>query len=80
MQTKIVLENGKSKAEYDVLFTFENEIEETIIVYTDNKVNNKGLSFAYIGKIKDDLILNELSDKEIEIANKILDKIKGAKK
>ena len=80
MQAKVVLENGKAKVEYNVLFTFENENEETIIVYTDNRENNKGIKYAYIGKIKDDLIINELTDKEIEIANIILDKIKGIAK
>lgn len=79
MQAKVVLENGKSKVEYDVLFTFENENDETIIVYSDKKENNKGVTYACIGKIKDDLIINELTDKEIEIANRILDKIKRAK-
>lgn len=80
MQAKVVLENGKAKVEYNVLFTFENENEETIIVYTDNRENNKDIKYAYIGKIKDDLIINELTDKEIEIANRILDKIKGIAK
>ena len=76
MQAKVILENGKVKSEYNVLFTFENENDETIIVYTDNKETSKGLTYAYIGKIKDDLVINELTDKEIEIANRILDKIK----
>ena len=80
MQAKVILENGKVKSEYNVLFTFENENEETIIVYTDNRENNKDIKYAYIGKIKDDLIINELTDKEIEIANRILDKIKGIAK
>lgn len=80
MQAKVVLENGKVKSEYNVLFTFENENNETIIVYSDKKENAKGMTYAYIGKIKDDLIINELTDKEIEIANRILDKIKGATK
>lgn len=79
MQAKIVTGNGKSKTENNILFTFENDLEQTIVVYTDNKENNKGIKYAYIGKIKDDLILNELTDKEIEIANRILDKIKRAK-
>ena len=79
MQAKVILENGKVKSEYNVLFTFENENDETIIVYTDNKETSKGLTYAYIGKIKDDLVINELTDKEIEIANRILDKIKRAK-
>ena len=57
MQAKVILENGKVKSEYNVLFTFENENDETI----------------------DDLVINELTDKEIEIANRILDKIKRAK-
>ena len=79
MQAKVILENGKVKSEYNVLFTFENENDETIIVYTDNKETSKGLTYAYIGKIKDYLVINELTDKEIEIANRILDKIKRAK-
>lgn len=79
MQAKVILEKGKVKSEYNVLFTFENENDETIIVYTDNKETSKGLTYAYIGKIKDDLVINELTDKEIEIANRILDKIKRAK-
>lgn len=79
MQAKIVTGNGKSKTENNILFTFENDLEQTIVVYTDNKENSKGIKYAYIGKIKDDLILNELTDKEIEIANRILDKIKRAK-
>ena len=78
MQAKVILENGKVKSEYNVLFTFENENDETIIVYTDNKETSKGLTYAYIGKIKD-VVINELTDKEIEIANRILDKIKRAK-
>ena len=32
MQAKVILENGKVKSEYNVLFTFENENDETIIV------------------------------------------------
>ena len=80
MQAKIVTGNDKSKTEYNILFTFENDLEQTIVVYTDNKENNKGIKYAYIGKIKDHLIVNELTDKEIEIANKILDKIKGVTK
>ena len=63
MQAKVILENGKVKSEYNVLFTFENENDETIIVYTDNKETSKGLTYAYIGKIKDDLVINELTDK-----------------
>ena len=43
MQAKVILENGKVKSEYNVLFTFENENDETIIVYTDNKETSKGL-------------------------------------
>ena len=66
MQAKVILENGKVKSEYNVLFTFENENDETIIVYTDNKETSKGLTYAYIGKIKDDLVINELTDKEIQ--------------
>ena len=31
MQAKVILENGKVKSEYNVLFTFENENDETII-------------------------------------------------
>lgn len=72
---KITLINGKKNEEYKLLFSFVNSDDEKFIVYTDGKKDEEGMIYAYIGKKEENNLLNNVEDKDIEIALELLEKI-----
>lgn len=74
MDRIIKLESNKKVKEYQMLLSFINEDDEEIFVYKD--VNNKNDEiYAYIGKKNGENLTNDISSNDLEVANKLLEKL-----
>ena len=65
----------KSASTSNLLFSFVNSDDEKFLVYTDGKKDEDGMVYAYIGKKNGNNLLNDVEDKDIEIALELLEKI-----
>lgn len=74
MDRIIKLESNKKVKEYQMLLSFINEDDEEIFVYKD--VNNKNDEiYVYIGKKNGENLTNDISSSDLEVANKLLEKL-----
>ncbi len=75
MKTKLTLLNGKKEESYTLLFSFINTDDEEFLVYTDNKVTDDDILYALIGKKNDDILSCDVSEEDLNLATKLLEKI-----
>ena len=62
-----VLQDGK-EIKYDVLFTTHDEKNNNdYVIYTDNKLNDKGEANIYLGRYKDNEILPITKEEKEEL-------------
>lgn len=72
MGDKIITTVNGIKTEFDVLFTTHDEKNnKDYVVYTDNKVNEKGETNVYLGRYDDNSIL-PITSEEKEKLEKIV--------
>lgn len=74
MDNIIKLESNKKVKEYQILLSFINEDDEEIFVYNDASNKNDEI-YAYIGKKNGENLTNDISSSDLEVANKLLEKL-----
>ena len=74
MDNIIKLESNKKVKEYQILLSFINEDDEEIFVYKDISNKNDEI-YAYIGKKNGENLTNDISSSDLEVANKLLEKL-----
>ncbi len=75
MKTKLTLISGKKEENYSLLFSFTNMDDEEFLVYTDDNVTDDDISYAFIGKKNGDILSCDVSEQDLSLANKLLEKI-----
>ena len=75
MKTKLTLISGKKEENYSLLFSFTNMDDEEFLVYTDDNVTDDDISYAFIGKKNGDILSCDVSEQDLNLANKLLEKI-----
>lgn len=75
MKTKLTLLNGKKEENYSLLFSFTNTDDEEFLVYTDNKVTDDDILYAFISKKNGDILSCDVSEEDLSLATKLLEKI-----
>lgn len=75
MKTKLSLISGKKEENYSLLFSFTNMDDEEFLVYTDDNVTDDDISYAFIGKKNGDILSCDVSEQDLSLANKLLEKI-----
>ena len=75
MKTKLSLISGKKEENYSLLFSFTNMDDEEFLVYTDDNVTDDDISYAFISKKNGDILSCDVSEQDLSLANKLLEKI-----
>lgn len=75
MKTKLTLLNGKKEENFSLLFSFTNTDDEEFLVYTDNKVTDDDILYAFISKKNGDILSCDVSEEDLSLATKLLEKI-----